>query len=105
MNLLILELLPNIFELSLFQRPYLRLAGRPDYRQCRKIVRQSQHISYQLFQCLLTNLLILPNYRIYLTSSRRPGHIIDRFSFGEIKLRNFAGWLLGYGFGEKGALG
>jgi hypothetical protein len=40
-----------------------------------------------------------------LASSRRLCHIIDRFSFGEIKLWDLTGWLLGYGFGEEGALG
>jgi hypothetical protein len=40
-----------------------------------------------------------------LALSRCLCHIIDRFSFGEIKLWDLAGWLIGYVLGEEGALG
>jgi hypothetical protein len=105
MNLFILKLFPNLLKFSLFQRPYICFSRGSEHCQYRKIVRESQNIANQFFECLLTYLWLFANYRIDLASSRRLCHIIDRFSFGEIKLWDLAGWLLGYGFGEEGALG
>lgn len=105
MYLLILQLLPNFLKLCFLERPYIWLTCGLDDDKNREVMRQSHDISYQFLDSIFSQLLFFSNDGIDLTSGGGFGDIIDRFSFGEIKLWYLAGWLFWDGFGEEGALG
>lgn len=105
MSILVFYFSPNILKFRFFQCSGVRFACSPYRKQDWKVARQTQDITYQFLGKVFRQLLSLCDDGIDLTTGGGFSDVIKRFSFGEVKLWNLAGWLFGDWFRDKGTMG